>query len=229
MNDKQLVARHAAAKVKDGMLVGLGTGSTAHYFIEELARLRDEQGLAVTTVASSVVSAIRAQELGLPMVSIEQIKRLDLYVDGADEVAADLTLLKGQGADLVREKILAGASDCFWVLVDQSKLVERIGGNYAIPVEVMPFAWQSVKRRLEDFGGQGSLRRISGKDGLAVTAYGSLVLDMVFDSEIEAGTLDNLLNGTPGVVEHGIFTRLASAVFVGSNGMVEERWATDRE
>ncbi len=228
MNDKQLVARHAASQVKEGMLVGLGTGSTANYFIDELARLRDEQGLTVTTVASSVVSAIRAQELGLPMMAVEHLRRLDLYVDGADEVAADLTLLKGQGSDLVREKILARACDCFWVLVDQSKLVERIGGNYAIPIEVMPFAWQLVKRRLESVGGHGELRRIAGNDGLAVTSHGSLVLDMVFDPELDSGTLDTVLNGTPGVVEHGIFRRLASAVFIGSNGKVEERWATDR-
>lgn len=225
MNDKELVAQQAVNHVKDGMLVGLGTGSTANYFIERLARRSKEEGLRVTTVASSVVSAIRAQELGLPMVALEHVVRLDLYVDGADEVSPDMTLLKGRGADLVREKLLARASDAFLVLVDETKLVDRIGERFAIPIEVMPFAWQLVTRSLEAIGGQGELRQTANKDGLAVTAYGSLVLDTVFDTGLDSKTLDAALNGTPGVVEHGIFRGLASAVFIGVDGQVQERWA----
>ena len=110
MNDKELVARHAAAMVTDGMSVGLGTGSTANFFIEELARRRAEEGLQVTAVSSSTVSAIKARSLGLPLAALEHIDRLDLYVDGADEVTPDLALLKGRGYDLVREKILATAA-----------------------------------------------------------------------------------------------------------------------
>lgn len=113
MNDKERVAKHAANLVKNDMIVGLGTGSTADYFIEELARRRTEEGLRVSTVASSVVSMIKAKTLGLPLIAIEHLTQLDLYVDGADEVAPDNTLLKGQGADLVREKLLATASDQF--------------------------------------------------------------------------------------------------------------------
>lgn len=222
MNDKQLVARHAAAQVQDGMLVGLGTGSTANCFIEELARRRAEDGLRVTAAASSVVSAIKAKALGLPLVALEHLDRLDLYVDGADEVAPDLTLLKGRGADLVREKILARAADRFLVLVDPSKLVDRIGARYPIPVEVMPFAWGLVKRRLEILGGRGELRQNAGKDGLVVTSYGSLVLDMAFDPALSSQALDDALNATPGVVEHGIFRALASAVLVAADGKVEE-------
>ncbi len=227
MNDKELVARHAARWVQDGMLVGLGTGSTANYFIMELARRRTEEGLRVTTAASSIISSIKAQELGLPVVSMEYLNRLDLYVDGADEVTPDLTLLKGRGSDLVREKILARASDRFLALVDDSKLVDRIGARYPIPVEVMPFAWQMVKRRLEVMGAKGDLRKNAAKDGLAVTSHGSLVLDMVFDPLLDSKTLDDVLNDTPGVVEHGIFRNLASAVFVALDGLVQERWATD--
>ena len=223
MNDKERVARHAALQVQDGMTVGLGTGSTANYFIEKLARRCTEEGLQVTTVASSIVSTIKAQELGLLQVAIEHLTRLDLYVDGADEVTAGMTLLKGQGADLVREKILARASDRFLVLVDQSKMVDRIGERFAIPIEVMPFAWQVVKRTLETLGGQGELRKNASKDGLAVSSYGSLVLDMNFDSELDSKTLDEMLNATPGVVEHGIFHELASAVFLAVDGQVQER------
>ncbi len=222
MNDKELVAKHAAAQVKNGMLVGLGTGSTANLFIRELAHRRIEEGLRVTTAASSMVSAIQAQSLGLPLVAMEHLERLDLYVDGADEVAPDLTLLKGRGFDLVREKLLAKASDAFLVLVDQSKLVGRIGERFPIPVEVVPFAWKMVKRSLEALGGRGELRRNPAQDGLVVTSHGSLVLDMAFPEEIDSKALDEALNGVPGVVEHGIFRGLASAVLVAANGQVEE-------
>ena len=228
MNDKERVAQHAAKQVKEGMLVGLGTGSTANYFIQELARRRAEEGLQVTTVASSVVSTIKAQELGLPVVALEHISRLDLYVDGADEVSPDLTLLKGRGFDLVREKLLARASDQFLVLVDQSKLVERIGERFPIPIEVMPFAWQLVKRRLEILGGRGELRQTANKDGLVVTSYGSLVLDMVFDAAVDSQALDEMLNATPGVIEHGIFHQLASVVLLAEDGQVQEHCSSDR-
>lgn len=225
MNDKELVALQAARMVQDGMLVGLGTGSTANYFIEELARRHKEEGLKVTAVSSSVISAIKAQSLGLPLVAMEHLSRIDLYVDGADEVTPDMTLLKGRGSDLVREKLLAKAADKFIVLVDQSKLVLRIGEKFPVPVEVIPFAWQLAKRTLESIGGRGELRPNASKDGLAVTSHGSLVLDMVFDPAMDSQTLDHLLNGTPGVVEHGIFRGLASAVIVAQDGRVEERWA----
>lgn len=224
MNDKELVAYQAARLVEDGMLVGLGTGSTANYFIEELARRKNEEGLQVSAVSSSVISAIKAQSLGLPLVAMEHVSRLDLYVDGADEVTPDMTLLKGRGSDLVREKLLARAADRFIVLVDQTKLVSRIGEKFPIPVEVIPFAWQLAKRTLESLGGRGGLRQNASKDGLAVTSHGSLVLDMVFDSSVDSQALNGMLNATPGVVEHGVFQGLAAAVFVAQGGSVEERW-----
>ncbi len=222
MNDKELVAQHAARLVKDGMIVGLGTGSTADYFITELARRKKLEDLQVTTVASSVISMIKAQDAGLPLMAIEQLTKLDLYVDGADEVAPDNTLLKGQGADLVREKLLAQACGQFIVLVDQSKMVERIGARFPIPIEVTPFAWQLVKQRIEQLGGKGELRQNNNGNGLAVTSHGSLVLDMVFDSKLDSEQLNSMLNSTPGVVEHGVFYGLENVVFVADDGRVEE-------
>ena len=220
MNDKERVAKHAASLVKNGMLVGLGTGSTADYFIAELARRVKEENLKVTTVASSLVSMQKAQESGLPLMAIEHLTRLDLYIDGADEVSPDNTLLKGQGADLVKEKLLAKASDKFIVLVDPSKMVDKIGARFAIPIEVMPFAWQLVKQSLELLGGQGELRK--NGNGLAVSSHGSLILDMTFDDSIETFQLDSMLNSTPGVVEHGIFYQLADMVLLALDGKVEE-------
>lgn len=222
MNDKERVAIDAAKQVKDGMLVGLGTGSTADCFIQALARLHNDAGLQLNVVASSVVSAIKARELGLPLVAIEQVERIDLYVDGADEVAPDKTLLKGRGYDLVREKLLAKACDRFIVLVDRSKLVVRIGERFPIPVEVMPFAWRMVKRGLEQLGGRPVLRRTANNDGLVVTSYGGLVLDTVFDASFDIEDLDKALDAMPGVVEHGIFRRLADSVLIGADGAVQE-------
>lgn len=223
MNDKQLVALHAAKLVHDGMLVGLGTGSTANFFIEELARRQREEGLWVTTVASSVVSTIKAQQLGLHVVAMEHISRIDFYVDGADEITPDLTLLKGRGFDLVREKLLARAADQFIVVADRSKLVSRIGEKFPIPIEVIPYAWQLAKRTLEGLGGEGDLRK--NGDGLTMTSHGSLVLDMQFDPELDASMLAAALSATPGVVEHGIFGALASTVLIAHEGQVEARIA----
>ena len=224
LNDKQRVAIHASQMVENNMLVGLGTGSTANYFIEALAKRQNEEGLNFTTIASSVVSTIKAQQLGLNVVAIEHISQLDLYVDGADEVSPDLSLLKGRGSDLVKEKLLAKASQQMIVLIDNSKLVTRIGENFPLPVEVMPFAWKLVQKSLQESGGQGELRPNSNGDGLAVTSHGSLVLDMTFDVSIDAARLNNLLDGIPGVVEHGVFHQLASVVLIANNNQVEERW-----
>jgi len=224
MNDKQLVAIHAAKHVQDDMLVGLGTGSTANFFIEELARRQKEDNLKVTTIASSNISMIKAQSLGLNVISIQQINSIDLYVDGADEITPTMTLLKGRGYDLVMEKLLANAAKQFIVVADKSKLVNQIGTHFAIPIEVMPFAWQVVKNSVEDAGGNGSLRQNVAKDGLSISSYGSLILDMRFDSDFSAEYLNQLLNNIPGVVEHGIFHELTSAVFIADAGKVEEKW-----
>jgi ribose 5-phosphate isomerase A len=223
MNDKQLVALQAAKYVKNGMLVGLGTGSTANYFIEELARLTRDEGLKFTTVASSTISAQKAQSLQLPIVALEHINCIDLYVDGADEITPDKTLLKGRGSDLVKEKLLATAATQFIVVADASKLVNHISQNFLIPIEVIPFAWQLAKKSLEKLGGIGELRHNAAKDGFWITSHGSYVLDMQFDKSLDASTLNALINNTPGVVEHGIFCGLADVVLIADNGTVSER------
>lgn len=223
MNDKQLVAKHAADLVEDGMLIGLGTGSTADYFIEELARRRVSENLNITTIASSTASSIKAQQLSLPQLSINEISKLDLYVDGADEVETrNLTLLKGRGADLVKEKLLATAADKFWVLIDQSKLVDYIGQKFAIPIEVMPFAWSLVKKQLEKLEGVGDLRQSSSDNTFLLSSHGSLIADIKFKSDIPVDTLDKALKQIPGIVEHGIFYGLTTTVFIGEEGKLQE-------
>ena len=224
MNDKQLVAIHAAKHVQNDMLVGLGTGSTTNFFIEELARRQTKENLKITTISSSNISMIKAQSLGLNVIGLQQVNAIDLYIDGADEITPDLNLLKGRGYDLVMEKLLAKAAKQFFVVADKSKLVDFIGTNFAIPIEVMPFAWQAIKKSLEVIGGIGDLRPNVAKDGLSISSYGSLIFDMTFDKSMTEGDLNERLNNIPGVIEHGLFYQLASAVFIAHDGKIEEKW-----
>jgi ribose 5-phosphate isomerase A len=217
---KEQLGAFAAGKIQEGMVVGLGTGSTASCFIKALAKRYFEEHLKITAVASSPISSIEAAALGLPLSSFEHLSRLDVYVDGADEVGPDLVLLKGRGQDLVREKILARCASQFWVLAERSKLVSRLGEKFPIPIEVWPFAWQLVKARLEAEGAEPTLRVKEG--GVAVTSCGAFVLDTRFPPSWEATAIDRLLNSLPGVIEHGIFLNLASCAFIGDSGKVEE-------
>lgn len=222
-NDKQIVAIEAASYVQNDMLVGLGTGSTANYFIEELARRVREEGLKVTTVASSTISAQFAQSYQLPIVALEHISHLDLYVDGADEISPENTLLKGRGSDLVKEKLLAQGASQFIVVADKSKLVRYIGERNPIPIEVVPFAWQLSKRTLKELGAIPELRPNAANDGFWITSHGSYVLDTHFPEIEDAATLNAVINNTPGVVEHGIFHGLAHTVLIAELGVVTKR------
>jgi ribose 5-phosphate isomerase A len=220
MNDKELVAFEAAKLAKNGMLIGLGTGSTANYFIEHLAKRQAEEGLKISTVASSTISAIKAQACGLNLVSINQVKQIDLYVDGADEITPNLSLLKGRGQDLVMEKLLAQATHQFIVVADKSKLVSFIGEKFIIPIEVMPNAWRLVKHRLEQHGAEGDIRLNANQDNITVAASGNYVLDMHFPKNLDDQSLNTLLNNTSGVVEHGVFYQLADKILIADQGIV---------
>lgn len=222
MNDKELVAHQALQYVSENMIVGLGTGSTANYFIDALAKRNKEENLKIRAVSSSVVSMIKAKEAGLPIIAMEQIKEIDLYIDGADEIAPDLTLLKGRGYDLVREKLLARSAKKFIVIADESKLVKKIGDNFPIPSEVQPFAWELVKNILMKKG-TGDIRINAAKDGYAITSCGNFVLDFNYP-EKSTEELNALLSQTPGIVEHGIFYKIAHGALISSNGKVREIW-----
>ena len=222
MNDKELVAHQALQYVSENMIVGLGTGSTANYFIDALAKRNKVENLKIRAVSSSVVSMIKAKEAGLPIIAMEQIKEIDLYIDGADEIAPDLTLLKGRGYDLVREKLLARSAKKFIVIADESKLVKKIGDNFPIPSEVQPFAWELVKNILIKKG-TGDIRINAAKDGYAITSCGNFVLDFNYP-EKSTEELNALLSQTPGIVEHGIFYNIAHGALISSNGKVREIW-----
>ncbi len=218
LNPKQRVAIEAAKSVKDNMVVGLGTGSTANYFIEELARLTQQEKLTVSTVSSSIISSQYAQQFGLNVVAIEHVKQLDLYVDGADEVSPELYVLKGRGQDLVKEKLLATAANEFIVVADQSKMVSAIGDNFPIPIEVMPEALSIVLGQLTSLGGKGEIR-LNASGGASFSAAGNAVVDMAFS--IPAVELNNRLNAIPGIVEHGLFINVATTVMIADDAGVE--------
>ena len=222
MNDKELVAQQALQYVSENMIIGLGTGSTANCFFDALAKRNKEEKLNIRTVSSSVVSMIKAKEAGLPIIAMEQINEIDLYIDGADEITPDLTLLKGRGYDLVREKLLARSAKKFIVIADESKIVENIGDNFPVPSEVQPFAWELVKNILMKKG-TGDIRINSAKDGYAITSCGNFVLDFNY-TEKNIEKLNALLCQTPGIVEHGIFYNIAHGALISSNGKVREIW-----
>jgi len=222
MNDKELVAQQALQYVSENMIIGLGTGSTANCFIDALAKRNKEEKLNIRTVSRSVVSMIKAKEAGFPIIAMERINEIDLYIDGADEITPDLTLLKGRGYDLVREKLLARSAKKFIVIADESKIVENIGDNFPVPSEVQPFAWELVKNILMKKG-TGDIRINSAKDGYAITSCGNFVLDFNY-TEKNIEKLNALLCQTPGIVEHGIFYNIAHGALISSNGKVREIW-----
>lgn len=224
MDPKQQVGLKAAAEARDGMIVGLGTGSTATWFVRELGRRIREEKLSILGVSSSLACSLLAKAEGIPVIPPDQADRIDLYVDGADEVAPDKGLIKGRGAAMVGEKLLAEACDRFLIIVDEGKLVDALGAKFPVPVEVMPAAARLVRKGIEALGGKPALRMAQGgKDGPVVSDNGNVILDVTFPA---AGpgrgpdwkALDQGLNALPGVVGHGLFLRYAakSTVLIGS-------------
>lgn len=219
MKLKKAAADWAAALIEDGMVVGLGTGSTASLILEPLAA-RIRQGLRIVGIPTSERMAEQARGLGITLSTLADHARVDLTIDGADEVElGTLNLIKGRGGALLREKIVASASARLVIVADESKLVERLGRG-VVPVEIVPFGWQSTARRIESLGANAALR-LRPDGGAFVTDGGHYILDCAFGPISSAGSLDCELNGIVGVVEHGLFLGFADRVVVGRAGSVE--------
>jgi ribose 5-phosphate isomerase A len=222
-SDRDHLKRAAAARavqfVESGVVLGLGTGSTAGFVIEELA-IRVKNGLQVVAIPSSEHTAKLAREVGIPLASFAEHRRIDLAIDGADEVArTTLNLIKGHGGALLREKIVAAASDRFIVVVDDEKLVDRLGEHMPVPVEVTQFGWQATAAALERLGAEPELRQTEGR--AFVTDGGNFILDCRFAPIDDPVTLECRLNMTVGVVDNGLFVGRSSAVIVASDSGVE--------
>lgn len=212
MEAKRVAAEKAVEWVKDGMIVGLGTGSTAYWAICKIGE-RVQEGLDIKAVSSSRVTEQLAREVGIPLTTFAEIETIDLTIDGADEVDRDHNLIKGGGGALLREKILAYNSKTFLVIVDENKLVGTLG-RYPLPVEVVPFASEQTLRHLADLGCSAALR----KDGEApyTTDNGNYIVDCRFEQIPDPGALDVIIHTIPGVVETGLFVHhLVSHVVVG--------------
>ncbi len=219
MEDKEIIAIKALDYVTDNSVIGLGTGSTANFFIKHLANKIKNERLNIQVVASSTVSEIEAVRNKLNLIGIDTLETLDLYVDGADEITNDLNVLKGRGYDLVKEKILAQSANKFIIIADHSKRVNRIGENYPIPIEVLKSTWRLSKKILDKFG-QGSLRKNAAGDAYAISSAGNYIFDYSFD-EIPLRDLHEKILTTPGVIETGIFYAITDCALIVDNGHIE--------
>jgi ribose 5-phosphate isomerase A len=216
---KKATAESAVALVGDGMIVGLGSGTTAAFAVSGIGR-RVSEGLRVVGIPTSERTATQARALGIPLSSLDEHGQVDITIDGADEVEeGSLNLIKGHGGALLREKIVASASKRLVIIVDDRKLVSHLATHEAIPVEVVPFGWQATARYLEKLGAKPSLRR--NPDGQPFHSDGgNYIVDCMFEQSIAAAPLARELDHVVGVVEHGLFIGLTAEVHVaGANGV----------
>jgi len=212
---KRRAAQWAAAQVEDGMAVGLGSGSTSALVIDEVGR-RVREGLRIVGIATSIHSHRQAESLGIPLTDFARQPQLDLTIDGADEVErGTLYLIKGHGGALLREKIVAMASRRMLVAVDRSKIVDRLGSHFAVPVEVVPFGWETTQRRLRDEGFPSELR--TNDDGKPYITDGQhyILHCKLIESGLTPEKAAEAFKRTTGVVEHGLFLGIASKVVIG--------------
>jgi ribose 5-phosphate isomerase A len=210
---KRQAAERAVAEVEDKMVLGLGSGSTAALMVEALAK-RVAAGLQVVGIPTSEGTAALAKRLGVPLTDFEHNRRIDLTIDGADQIEpGTLNLVKGLGGALLREKIVAEASARMIVIADATKLVTRLGDATPLPVEIVPFAWPLVLDRLKELGAECRLRREG--DVPFVTNGGNYVADCRFDAIADAAALQATLKAITGVVETGLFVGLATQAMIG--------------
>jgi len=201
MNGKQRAAEHAVDFIRNGMTVGLGTGSTSAFAIQAIGN-KVKQGLSIKAVASSIRSEDLARENGITLISFSEVESIDIYIDGADEVDANLNLIKGGGGALLREKILAFNSKQFFVIVDDSKLVHFLG-KFLLPVEITSFAKELTIKQLQNLGCKTEVRQ-SGSQPY-ITDNGNFIIDCDFKQIENVEDLHQSINAIPGVVENGLF------------------------
>ena len=215
VDPKKIAAEKAVEFVEDGMTIGLGTGSTAYWAIQKIGE-RVKQGLQVYAVASSENSAQLASQLNIPLIPLEEINKINLTIDGADEVDPNKNLIKGGGGALLREKIIAFNSEKFIVVVDSSKMVAHLG-EFPLPIEIVPFAANLTQEKIKALGCEVKWRM--NKENKYITDNGNLLLDCSFGKIDDPSALNLQLHLIPGVVETGLFVKMAPTIIIGySNG-----------
>lgn len=214
---KQQVGFAAADRVQSGTVVGLGTGSTTAYAIQRLGdRLKSGELSDIRGVPTSFQASVLAKQHGIPLVTLDEVDIIHIAIDGADEVDPRKNLIKGGGAAHTREKIVDSLAELFIVVVDSSKLVDKLGTTFVLPVEVLPMAIAPVSRFIETLGGSPDLRMGIKKDGPVITDQGNMILDVTFDGGIDDPVgMEKTLNNVPGVLENGLFIDVAHVVLIG--------------
>ncbi|WP_050616307.1 ribose-5-phosphate isomerase RpiA [Bacillus testis] len=215
MNEKKIVGEKAAEYIKEGMVVGLGTGSTVYYTLQKLGMMVQE-GLKVQGVPTSQATESIARQLGIPLLDVDKVDRIDLAIDGADEVDPALRLIKGGGGALLREKIIAHTADRFIVVADSTKCVPKLGA-FPLPVEVVQFGYNLTAQKIEGLGGKCRMRMAGDKP--FISDNGHFIFDCIFN-ELNPSALGSALNHIPGVVENGLFVDMADRVITMKNEQV---------
>lgn len=215
--DKRAAAQAAAAYVNSGMTIGLGTGSTVNYLLDELGK-RIRQGLEMEGIPTSIKTEKLAREKGIPLTDFSQTTKIDLAIDGADEVDSQLQLIKGGGGSLVREKIVAAAADQLIIIVDASKRVPKLGA-FPLPIEVVPFGWEKTAERIAAYGCTPVLRK-NGSDPF-ISDNGNYILDCLFQTISQPEQLHQQMKQLVGVVETGLFLHMTDRLLVARNGIVD--------
>ncbi|MCQ6265278.1 ribose-5-phosphate isomerase RpiA [Fictibacillus sp. WQ 8-8] len=214
MNEKQMAGEKAADFIEEGMTIGLGTGSTVYFMLQKLGE-RVKEGLQIKGVSTSDSTTKLAESLNIPLISINEIDQIDLTIDGADEVDAELNGIKGGGGALLYEKVVASISSKIIWIVDSAKRVESLG-TFPLPVEVLPFGSHQVFRLFEKEGLQPSFRK--KEDAYFITDSGHYVIDLKMESIKHPEKTASWLDGITGVVEHGLFLNMADLLIVGEAG-----------
>lgn len=213
---KQQVGKAAADRVQSGSIVGLGTGSTTAYAIQFIGdRLKSGELKDIKGVPTSFQASVLAKQYGIPLTTLDEIDHIDIAIDGADEVDPQHNLIKGGGAAHTQEKIVDSLANQFIVVVDGSKLVDRLGSTFLLPVEVIPMAITPVMQAIEKLGGKPELRMGVKKAGPVITDQGNMVIDVKFDRIDNPAELEKTLNNIPGVLENGLFVGVADLILVG--------------
>lgn len=214
---KKAAAEHAANFVKEGMVVGLGSGSTANWMIKRLGE-RVQEGLNIKGIPSSFKSERLAAECGIPLTDFSSVEKIDIAIDGADEVDSDLQLLKGGGGSLVREKIVDEAAEQLIIIVDETKIVKQLG-EFPLPIEVTPFGWELTAGNISKLGGKPKLRYVDGE--IFVTNNDNYILDCKFPGIQKPAELHASLKLLTGVVETGLFINMADQIIIAKQDGIE--------
>lgn len=221
-NAKRMAAINAVKHVKDGFIVGLGSGTTVAHAFEELGKRIRKEKLHIYGVPTSHQAFLLAVQQNIPLTTLDEHPQLDITIDGADQVDKELNMIKGMGGALTREKIVASASKMNIIVIDETKLTETLGVNQPVPIEILPFALSPVTKRLRELGSKPVLREAKKKLGPVVTDNGNFILDVNFGPIETPRELNQTLKSIPGIVETGLFLGLAKIVYVGGREAVRK-------